>query len=237
MIQGTYYLSVARKNEFSGISAEQRGTYNRVLIRAGTPKELLASLSDYQKKFILENLEKNAVYETSNSYIKEPVSTRSKLMSDMCLSFICYSFETNGEKQYQIFPSFQWLGNSYTIEHDAFELSLHPADFEPIYPNLNDSPVKMAVYFTRPNGKQISIGSIEQYPEMLDPKQPIADFQMPDGCNKKSDGYYGGCAVYYAKKIGNDTSTPLLIKYMHQSNTLFHSDVTSYSYSFLLETK
>lgn len=55
MIQGTYYLPVARKNEFSGISAEQRGTYNRVLIRAGTPKELLASLSDYQKKFILEN--------------------------------------------------------------------------------------------------------------------------------------------------------------------------------------
>lgn len=226
-IQGTYYLTTAEKNKFSSITAEQRGTYDRALMRAGTPKELLGFLPDYQKKFILEHLEQGAVYNTSNSYIAEAAGIDAESMPDMRFSLISYSFEVDGEQQYQLFPSFQWLGNGYTIENDVFSFTLEPEwEGTSIWKEGEDSPVEMAVYFTRSNGKQISIDTVNPYDIYV--TEAGYCFQMPKGCNKKSDGCYGACAVCCVKKK-TESATPFLhINYKHYTNSFLDSHLKGY---------
>lgn len=226
-IQGTYYFTSAEKREVS-ISKEQRGIYDRALVRAGTPKELLASLSDYQKKFILENLENGAVYHASNSDIAEPSSMMSDKMPDMRLTIISYSVEIDGEQQYQLFPSFQWLGSGYTIENDTFSFELdHDWAATSNWKTEENDSEEMTVYFTRSNGKQISIGTIAPY-DIVNAGASGYVFSMPDGCNRKSDGYYGACAVYYAKKTVENPVPSIILRYTHTSNSLLNSSKKSY---------
>jgi len=212
--------SKENENVASGILSR----YDEILTVAGTPKEILNSFSNSQKKYIVENLKENAVYQSSKSYIitedaenqNRDASTAffSNLPKDLVeVTVSNYTVSVNGVEQEIIFPSFKWLKNGYSIGNDSFGFALHQGWYA-----VPDSNPNMAVYLSNAWGRQKSINYAP-----INATQYGYIFQLASGHgNSAPGGFYEGYAVFYAKKNKKDADDAISIIYVHD-NSLNHS--------------
>lgn len=195
--------------------------YDKVLAEAGTPNEILNSFSDVQKKFITRHLDRDAVYESSESYIMDvsknedegiavaSVSNLSKSLLQVTVNN--YSMTVNGEKQNAIFPSFKWLANGYSISNDSFAVALYQG-----WEVVPDTVAQMAVYLKNASGTQ---QEVIYYP--TDASQYGYSYQIPKGAgNSAPGGFYEGNSVFYARKKKTSATNAITVKYVHDATSL-----------------
>jgi len=191
--------------------------YERILYEAGTPKNVLAQISEGQQEFIVENLLDNAIYEgienfecgTNTSNIARGNATLSE--SRIQVTVVCYQVYVNGERQFLFFPSFKWLETGTKISNDTFAFALY-SGWE-VVPN---SSCHIKVNLINSSGVQQTVSH-----QPTDCSQYGYGYSFP-GASSAPGGYYEGHAVCYARKKDSNATNGISVKYVHDTSRYFN---------------
>ena len=186
---------------------------------SGVPESVIDSMSGRQKEYISENLEPDAVYESYDSYVLTPEAVKSDdsalrtlTLSDnrIKVTVLCFAVIRQGEQQYEIFPSFEWLETGTAVRNDTFAFALYSG-----WEAVADTVPKMVVYLSNSGGRQQSISY-----EAIDASQYGYGFSIPaNNCFAAPGGYYEGYVMFYARKTVSTASNPISVKYIHDTTS------------------
>lgn len=183
----------------------------------GVPESVIDNMSSGLKEYISENLEPDAVYESYDSYVLPPEAVqsdffqlRSLALSDdrIKVTVLCFAVTRQGEQQYEIFPSFEWLETNAVIRNDTFAFALYSG-----WEAVADTVPKMVIYLSNSSGRQQSISY-----EAIDASQYGYGFSVPsNNCFAAPGGYYEGYVMFYARKKVSTAKNTISVKYIHDT--------------------